>query len=182
MSSKQVTVALLSTLILSSFAGCMGLIPARETMESFRDPAYDSLAVHKLEVSHTFETISPIEFTNESTFNVDQSTTQVSIYFKAAFAFSDTLPNENASRYVRATLTDSAGTVVWSKDVSEDTLPQEEKLLPTPSFPTGEWTLDVRARGWGENTLGLVQDNFIILVTVERTCVQYPLVEDCSSA
>ena len=39
--------------LLCSTSGCMGLIAAREGVESLRDPAYESLTNEKIEVSHT---------------------------------------------------------------------------------------------------------------------------------
>jgi hypothetical protein len=69
--------------------------------------------------------------------------------------------------------------VQWEQDVSEDASPLEETLLPNPSFAQGEWELDVKARGGGEGFTGSLQDNFMIIVTVTNSCVQYPLVDDC---
>ena len=43
----------------------------------------------------------------------------------------------------------------------------------------GDWKLDVEARGWGENTIGAFQDNFIIVITVHRVCQQYPIEPPC---
>ena len=77
------------------------------------------------------------------------------------------------------TLTDSEGMVQWEQDVSEDANPLEETLQPVPSFAQGEWELDVKARGGGDNTVISVNDNFVIIVTITNTCTQYPLVEDC---
>ena len=78
-----------------------------------------------------------------------------------------------------ATLTDSEGLVQWEQDVSEDASPLEEALLPNPSFAQGDWELDIQARGGGESTLGSVRDNFVIIVTITNSCMQYPLVETC---
>ena len=161
-------------------SGCLSLIAARETVENLRPEAYESLDYTKIEVAHTFTNVSFVEITNRSTFIVDSSTTEVRIYFKASFSFSDILPSDNNTRYVRATLTDADGNIVWEQDVSEDSSPLEERLSPNPRFAYGEWELDVKARGWGENTLATIQDNFNILVTVTNTCMQYPLVEECS--
>ena len=172
--------ALLLTALLCSMSGCLSLIAARETVENLRPEAFESLDYTKVEVAHTFNVVSFEEFTNRSTFLVDDSTTEVRIYFKASFSFSDTLPSDNTTRYVRATLTDADGNIAWEQDVSEDSSPLEERLSPNPRFAYGEWVLDVKARGWGESTFGTIQDNFNILVTVTNTCMQYPLVEECS--
>mgnify|MGYP005677693109 FL=1 len=85
----------------------------------------------------------------------------------------------NESHYVRATLTDADGMVQWEQDVSEDASPLEESLLPNPSFAQGEWELDIQARGGGESTFGSIQDNFVIIVTITNSCIQYPLVDEC---
>ena len=87
---------------------------------------------------------------------------------------------DNETRYVRATLTDSEGMVQWEQDVSEDASPLEETLQPNPSFAEGEWELDVKARGAGDDITGTLRDNFMVMVTVTNSCVQYPLVEECS--
>ena len=172
--------AVLLTALLCSMSGCLSLIAARETVESLRPEAFESLDYSKIEIAHTFTVASIDEFTNKSTFVVDDSTTEVRIYFKASFSFSDTLPSDNTTRYVRATLTDADGNIVWEQDVSADASPLEERLSPNPTFAEGEWVLDVKARGWGESTFGFVQDNFNILITVTNTCMQYPLLEECS--
>ena len=46
--------ALLLAVLMASTSGCMGLIAARESIESLRDPAYDSLDQKKITISHTF--------------------------------------------------------------------------------------------------------------------------------
>ncbi len=177
--------ALIMAVLMASTSGCMGLIAARESVESLREPAYESLKNRKITVDHSFENFQnyTTEFTNRSTFVVDEQTTEIDVYFKVSFELSRNLPStfwDNESRYVRATLTDSNGMVQWEQDVSEDASPLEETLLPNPSFPQGEWELVVKARGGGEPVTGSLQDNFIIIVTITDSCVQYPLVDDCS--
>lgn len=177
--------ALLMVVLMASTSGCMGLIAARESVESLREPAYESLKNKKITVDHSFQNFQDYaeEYTNRSTFVVDDQTTEVDVYFKVSFELSRNLPStfwDNESRYVRATLTDSEGMVQWEQDVSEDASPLEETLLPNPSFAQGEWELDVKARGGGEGFTGSLQDNFIIIVTITDSCVQYPLVDACS--
>lgn len=183
--AQGLTVVVLAFL-LASMSGCMGLIVARETVESLRDPAYDSLSTKKVTISHEFTSLSDYanEYVNRSTFSVTEQTTEIDVYFKVTFELSESplvgnLLIANESHYVRATLTDSNGIVQWQQDVSEDSSPLEEQIQPNPSFALGEWVLDVRARGGGESTLNTVHDNFLVIVTVTNTCVQYPLVEDC---
>ena len=71
--------ALLLTALLCSMSGCLSLIAARETVENLRPEAYESLDYTKVEVAHTFNVVSFEEFTNRSTFLVDDSTTEVRI-------------------------------------------------------------------------------------------------------
>lgn len=168
------------TMLLTSTVGCLGLIPAREAIESFREPAEDDLTYLKIDVSHTYTSLEIQPYTNKSVFIVDDSVTEISIYFKASFFISD-FQLENNTRYVRATLTDSEGEIQWSVDVSSDSAPVEEKLEPDPVFTKGDWVLDVEARGIGEETLGLIHDNFNIQLTVTQRCVQYPMEKDCSA-
>lgn len=176
--------ALLMAVLMASTSGCMGLIAARESVESLRPEAYESFNNKKVTITHQFTTVADYadEYTNRSVFLVNDKTTEINVYFKATFELSRNLPSsfwDNESRYVRATLTDSEGMVQWEQDVSEDANPLEETLQPIPSFAQGEWELDVKARGGGDNTVISVNDNFVIIVTITNTCTQYPLVEDC---
>lgn len=176
--------ALLMVVLMASTSGCMGLISAREAVEYLREPAYEDLNNKKITVIHSFENIDDYltEYTNRSTFTVDDQTNEISVYFKVSFEASRNFPSVllgNESHYVRATLTDAEGMVQWEQDVSEDASPLEETLLPNPSFAHGEWELDIQARGGGESTFGSIQDNFVIIVTVIDSCIQYPLVDEC---
>ncbi|RJU90741.1 MAG: hypothetical protein DWC07_03005 [Candidatus Poseidoniales archaeon] len=173
--------ALVLLVLLSSTSGCMGLIAAREGVESLREPAFESLTNEKIEVSHQFTSPAELlsEFTNRSTFVVDEQTKEVRIYFRVSFTGSDFF-SDNTTRYVRATLTDADGRIQWEQDVSEDAQPLEQRLEPNPEFSYGEWELEVRARGLGEDTLGTpFKDNFDIIVTITHGCMQYPLVDEC---
>jgi hypothetical protein len=177
---KGLATALVLVALMASTSGCMGLIAARESVESLREEPFESLKNQKIEVSHEFVQLLPLnEFTNISTFVVDDQTAEIRIYFRARISFSDTIPSDNTTRYVRAVLTDSAGNVQWEQDVSETATPLEQQLLPTPEFVLGEWDLNVKARGIGETTVGFISDDFDIIVTVTNTCIQYPLVDDC---
>ena len=153
MQQRVLAMLVVLTMLLTSTVGCLGLIPAREAIEGFREPAEDDLTYLKIDVSHTYTSLEIQPYTNKSVFIVDDSVTEISIYFKASFTFSD-FQIENNTRYVRATLTDSEGEIQWSVDVSSDSAPVEEKLEPNPVFTKGDWVLDVEARGIGEETLG----------------------------
>ena len=176
--------AIIMAVLMASTSGCMGLIASRESLEYLRDDAYEDFNDKTITIDHTFTTFTDyaVEYTNRSTFTVTDQTTEIYVYFKATFELSRNLPLsfwDNESRYVRATLTDSDGMVQWEQDVSEDANPLEETLQPNPSFALGEWELDVKARGGGDNTVVSVNDNFKIILTIVNTCMQYPLVEDC---
>ena len=137
----------------------------------------------KITVIHAFENIDYYlaEYTNRSTFTVDEQTNEINVYFKVSFEASRNLPSAllgNESHYVRATLTDADGMVQWEQDVSEDASPLEESLLPNPSFAQGEWELDIQAAVEGKH-LWSIQDNFVIIVTITNSCIQYPLVDEC---
>ena len=180
MQQRVLAMLVVLTMLLTSTVGCLGLIPAREAIEGFREPAEDDLTYLKIDVSHTYTSLEIQPYTNKSVFIVDDSVTEISIYFKASFFISD-FQIENNTRYVRATLTDSEGEIQWSVDVSSDSAPVEEKLELDPVFTKGDWVLDVEARGIGEETLGLIHDNFNIQLTVTQRCVQYPMEKDCSA-
>lgn len=186
MGQHKLAAMLLLVMMMASTSGCMGLIAARESVESLRDPAYDSLNNNKITVSHQFTSLTNYtsEYVHRSTFMVNEQTTEIDIYFKVRFEWSESplFPDvffDNETHYVRATLTDSEGRVQWEQDVSEDASPLEEQLQPNPSFAYGEWVLEVRARGGGQGTIGSLQDQFLLIVTVTNTCVQYPLMDDC---
>ena len=59
-------------------------------------------------------------------------------------------------------------------------LPRQHTFEPSPDFEVGDWKLPIEARGWGENTIGAFQDNWLIIViTVHRVCQQYPIEPPC---
>ena len=78
-----------------------------------------------------------------------------------------------------ASPTTPSGISFWLQDVCEDVAPTVDSFEPSPDFEVGDWKLDVEARGWGENTIGTFQDNFIIVITVHRVCQQYPIEPPC---
>jgi len=160
----------------------LGLIPARESIEGFRTPAYLDLDYKKIDVFHTYTTLEIQPYTNKSTFVIDDSVTEISVYFKATFTFSDLFPSfENNTRYVRATITDSNGDIQWEVDVSSTSSPTEIQIEANPEFAKGDWVLDVEARGIGEETLGIVHDKFNIQLTITKKCIQYPLEDVCTT-
>lgn len=71
--------------------------------------------------------------------------------------------------------------IQWQVDVNSNSEPIEEKLTPSPEFAKGDWVLDVEARGIGEETFGIIHDNFNIQLTITHRCIQFPMEESCSS-
>ena len=171
---------LLSVLITPLISGCIGLVPAREFLEGMRDDPVKSTDTNEIVVSHTFTTPSPQLFTPvPSEFMVDGYVTEISAYLSVQNFLSeqtDWLPNE--TRYVRAILTDAIGTVVWQQEISETSTILETQLQPP--FAQGEWSLQIEARGYGEELLGQFQDSFHIVITIERACTIYPGELNCN--
>ena len=173
---KLTVTAMFLLITTSMLSGCMGLILARESVEELREPALPSIRYEKISISQIWDTLEVQPYTNRSTFVVDESTNRISIYFKVNFNLP---PVVNQSQFVRATLTDAEGIVQWEEDVSEDYEPTEKQLFPSPSFAKGEWVLLVDARGYGESFTGQLKDSFSIQITVEKSCIQYPLEDSC---
>ena len=66
---------LILTLMLSSTAGCMGLIPARESLEAMRGEAESSVTIDSITLSHAFNTFDIEPYTNSSTIEVTSEST-----------------------------------------------------------------------------------------------------------
>jgi len=161
-------------MVMISSTGCIGLIPAREVLETIRDePEFDSIK-ERVTLNHTFTSFTPIEYHDEKRFSVDEDVSMISIYFSVTWAWEDQtsfLPAD--SRFVEVRLIDSESTTVYSYRTSNGSRPQEEHKLPP--FEVGEWVLEVDARGYGQELINFGDnDNFRVIVTVERSCVEYP--------
>lgn len=177
---KALSLFLILSMALPLLSGCIGLVPAREFLESMRDEPEVGQVVEELRVSHTFTSLSVVEMTWSEDFFVDQHVTEISAYITVSHFFSDTsssvLPNE--SRYVRANLQDAAGAIVWETEISESrTEPLYRMQAP---FSQGEWSLSVEARGYGEQFLNQFQDSFLVAIEVEKSCTTYPTENNCS--
>ena len=171
--------------MLSSVSGCLGLLQAREAVEGMRDKVELVPYPDKVDMTHTFTTIAIQPYSNHTSFPIDDSVERIEIYFKVGMSGSDQIScfDEGLSeelRYVRAQVTTPSDTIFWLQDVCEDVTPTVENFEPeNNTFETGNWDLDVEARGWGETTVGAIQDNFIIVITIHRVCLQYPNEPDC---
>ncbi|MBL6732076.1 MAG: hypothetical protein ISP82_03880 [Candidatus Poseidoniaceae archaeon] len=180
----SLAVFLISTFMLSSLSGCLGLLQARETIENMREPVERVSYPDKVDMTHTFTTISIQPYSNFTSFPIDDTVERIEIYFKVTMSGSDQIScfDEALSselRYVRAEVTTPSGAAIWSQDVCQDVTPTVENFEPDPSFESGNWDLNVESRGWGETTIGALQDNFIIVITIHRVCQQYPLEPPC---
>ncbi len=184
MRRNSLVVFLLMTLMMSSLSGCLGLLQAREAIEELRDDVYQVSYPDKVDMAHTFTTITVQPYSNQTSFPVDETVERIEIYFKVGMSGSDQISCidevlTSELRYVRAEVTTPSGISFWLQDVCEDVTPTVDTFEPDPEFETGDWMLDVEARGWGENTIGAFQDNFIIVITVHRICQQYPVEPPC---
>lgn len=173
--------ALVLTMVLSNTAGCMGLIPARESIEAMRGEAEESITVESTSFSHVFDSIDIEPYTNSSTISVDEGATQIIIYRKVTITGTDSIScfDGGITRYVRATLIEPNGETAWELDECEDVQPITITLTPDPTLPIGEWTLSVDARGFGIPGTG-AQDSFTVTVSVQSTCIIYPPNDVCS--
>ena len=184
MRTNSLAVFLLMTLMMSSLSGCLGLLQAREAIEELRDDVYQVSYPDKVDMAHTFTTITVQPYSNQTSFPVDEAVERIEIYFKVGMSGSDQISCideflTSELRYVRAEVTTPSGISFWLQDVCEDVTPTVDTFEPDPEFETGDWMLNVEARGWGENTIGAFQDNFIIVITVHRVCQQYPVEPPC---
>ena len=116
-----------------------------------------TIETHTIAHIFSFNSLDDIQvYENTTSFYVREDASEIVIYFKATFAGSDQIGqfgcNELVSRYVNARLINADGDVVWSENVCEDYNPMNTHLYPEPDFSTGEWTIDVEARGFGKNS------------------------------
>jgi len=171
-------------ILMASSMGCIGLVPAREFMEDLRgDPVMLDIEV-KINASHVFTTdFTDVQgsttYSTSQSFDVDSNVVEISAYISAAMPLELILPGIPMEfRYVRASLIDADGNEVWVEEVTET----ERKMVATFSedLAEGKWTLDVEARGYGEEIANLYKDSFQVLIKIERKCWQYPNEVGCA--
>ena len=168
-------------LLVSSTAGCLALVPARELLEGFRGAPQDIPMKEIYEVVHTFtdpiQSIEPIS--EQQSFTIDSETEKLSIYLRVSMTDPpgyDTSQWTASARYVEVTLKDSTGNNVWSEKRIDDNKTTTEYLYTEDfeNYELGVWTLDVEARGYGINLAGFeFYDDFTVRATAEKTCVKY---------
>jgi hypothetical protein len=185
MRAKILPLLMVLVFMTMSLSGCMGLIQARESLEGMRGEPVDKPYADKISMSHVFQTESVFDFieeySNSTSFPIDESVNRIEIYFKVTISASDTLAcfEQAPTRYVRPTVTTGSGAVLWSEDVCEDVSPTTYDFTPEDFDTLGDFTLEVLARGLGETTTGFFQDDFIIIINVYHECRQYPQEPPC---
>ena len=181
---RAMSAFMMLAILLASSMGCIGLVPAREVMEELRGSAEINLQTEKVNISHTFITdvtnLSTINYDRTKSFEVTSEVTEIRAYIKADMVdlvdIIFQIPPE--SRFVNATLVDGNGDVVWEESLTET----ETKIVATFQQPlaVGTWNLIVESRGYGENTAGVAQDSFQVIINIERQCWIYPTEDECS--
>ena len=182
MESRTALVALFFTsLLLSSSAGCLALITSRELLETLRDSPVAESKTQKYSLNNTFTGISPSAFYDSEEIIINDTVSELRIYFRASMAFAeqtDNLPVNNV-RYVNARLLEADGSVFWSVNATNTTRPPEAREFQP--FNSGTWTLEVDARGYGADlVIQEFYDEFIVQVTVVRDCTTYPSEDECT--
>lgn len=180
---RSLTAAVALLFISSSIAGCISLVPAREMMESLRSSPEVNSTVDKVNISHVFDsfdisqTLSP--HSADRVIKMDNSVTDMQIYFRATMPTSGwTSDISTQVRYVDAKLLRPDGSVYWEAYVTESKSPVNN--FAEGPFEEGEWKLEVEARGIGIDVGGVaIKDDFVVIVTVTRKCVEYPTEDDC---
>ena len=64
MGPRPTVVALIVLLLSSTFAGCIGLVPAREYLESRRDPVEIQTIYDRVAFAHTFTNAVAVSYTH----------------------------------------------------------------------------------------------------------------------
>lgn len=167
----------------STLAGCLSLVPAREMMESLRDKPIIKMTEDKVNISHVFDSLdlsqSLSPYTADRIIEMNASANEMQIYFRATMPTSGwTSDISNSIRYVDARLLRPDGTVYWETRVTESKSPVDN--FAEGPFDEGEWKLEVEARGIGIDVGGVaVKDDFVVIVTVRRECIEYPHELEC---
>ncbi len=171
------------TFVTVSLSGCLGLIQARESLESLRGEPEDVEYTEKTSFLHTFATFEEVQ-ANESFF-VDESVQRIEIYVKVKLNLDEIIPlcwEDFSARYVKAEIIKPSGVELWSIDVCEDYSPPNFNFnSSSTSFEEGTWRLNIDARAAGETLAGgTIKDEIIIIVNVYHKCRQYPQDSPCN--
>jgi len=177
---RAMSAFMMLAILMASSMGCVGLVPAREFLEDLRDPAKLNVLTDKVSINHTFTSLVPdsTSMSASETFEVNSEVIEIRAYIKAEMALDFLVDVPPELRYVNASLIDADGETVWFESLTETARP----LIATFQQPLAEgtWTLMVDSRGYGEDTAGIYQDSFQVVINIERQCWVYPTEEMCS--
>jgi len=187
--NRLITLILIS-LIVSTSAGCFGLVPMRESLELMRGEPIIVEIDEKTNVSYTFQSAQSESYQNTSTFEVTESVSELIIYVRVSMPdpldlskqirdliYDTTGVNVSTlsqeARYVHVKIKNPNGELFYEKLASESIEPVVE--VHRPPLQTGTWTLEVEARGYGFNIFEVVEaeDNFAAIITVTSECVRF---------
>ncbi len=170
------------SLLISSSSGCLALVTTRELLESMRDEPEESSITMKYSLNHTFEDISPTPYFGSKEIIINETVSEIKIYFRASMAFADQTENLplDSVRYVNARLLTANNTEFWSINATNTTRPPEIREF-APFTGLGTWKLEVDARGYGADVvIQEFYDEFLVQVTVVRECTNYATEKDCA--
>lgn len=172
MQHRPLAVFVALTMLLVSSSGCLGLLQGREYMESLREEPNEDQSFAALTIEHTFAQLQQEEWDED--FPIDSSVTEISVYFVTSFIGDDAIPDEWDSRYVNVTIYDSNGADVWSNERTDSGTSLQVKIEPQENgkFLSGDWNVVIKALGAG--IAGVDQDTFKVVITITRTCLEYP--------
>ena len=180
---RAMSAFIMLAIMMASSMGCIGLVPAREFMEDLREPADLVPLTEKINSSHTFSTeildlTKSTLYQDNQKFEVSAEVTEISAYITAAMPLELLVPVPTDVRYVKASLIDANGDQIWYEEITKT----ERKMVATFQQPLAEgtWTLEVEARGYGEEVGNLYKDSFQVLIKIESQCWKYPNEETCS--
>jgi len=180
-------IMLMAILVMGSSSGCLGLLQMRETMEDLREPPETKVEVTKTNHGKVFENSlleGFEEYSTTTSIEIGETVSEMTIYKKVKISGSETIGcQENITRYVRAELRTpdyvEGDEPIWSMDECVDVDSNTDQIVPASTFQTGTWTLIIKARGLGSQN-ALLQDYFILDLTIKRTCIEYPLENVCT--
>lgn len=177
---RAMSAFMMLAILMASSMGCVGLVPAREFLEDLREPPKLNVLTDKVSINYTFTSIVPDDsiWPKTETFEVNSEVIEIRAYIKAEMALDLLVDVPSELRYVNASLINAEGETVWFEHLTETARP----LIASFQQPLAEgtWTLMVDARGYGEDTAGLYQDSFQVVINIERQCWVYPTEDQCS--
>ena len=158
------SLAALALLLLTSAApGCVGLLLTREAIEGVRGPAQTVEVDEISEISHTFESLSPVPHYNSGHIDVDEHTVWLRVHFQTSMIGGFVENYTGHGHYIRAWVENPNGSVVFDLNAT-GTSKKPSKLFVNPI--EGRWEYHIEARGYGINLGGISQkDQYLLVVT-----------------